>query len=328
MKKIGLLILLVAFAGLGCAARRDAMERGAGARVKAAALLPARGEVVGWKPEGKVRVFGGKQIYDYINGAGEVFLRYDFKEVAAAEYESESGELIGVDVYDMGSPEEAFGIYTYSRYVGCELVNVGEEGFITETSLDFWKGSFHVKVQAFQTSAGTMAGMRKLADQIAGKVVEEGWNPPSIFELLPAEKRVPQSEKFFHDKLILDNLVFISEENRLDLSPKTDCAWAEYEEEGKQAKVLLIRYASANEAMAVVSELIGAERVPVRGAVGEIRGLKLADEEAALLFFGQVVRVLWTDSEALEEWLTSFFIQQAGRGRRGEDSELAELFGV
>ena len=55
MKKIGLLILLVAFAGLGCAARRDAMERGAGARVKAAALLPARGEVVGWKPEGKVR---------------------------------------------------------------------------------------------------------------------------------------------------------------------------------------------------------------------------------------------------------------------------------
>ena len=54
-------------------------------------------------------------IFDYIDGAGEVYLSYDFREVGVFRYRCQDEPDLVLEIFDMGSPADAFGIFSYSR---------------------------------------------------------------------------------------------------------------------------------------------------------------------------------------------------------------------
>lgn len=331
MKRLGLLVVLLVFLGYGCRMREAVMQREPTRGMPAKDLAPGSAEVPNWKRSDDVRVFSGKRLYDYIDGAGEIFMKYDFREVATSEYEhAKTGDLIAIDVYDMGSADEAFGIYSFSRYPGAEFVEIGNEAFVTETSLDFWEGRFYVKVQAFQAGDETTAAMKKFSQWIAGRIPDEGWGAPAVLALLPSDGRVPWSEKFFHEKLILDNLMFISEENTFDLSPETDCAWAEYDDGGEKAKVLFVAYPSGSAAAAVMARLAGERRMPdaKKSRVWAMSGVEIGRERVGVLYFRRVVGVIWGGSERFRERVTLFFMAQISKAKQGELPELSQVLGL
>ncbi len=210
-------------------------------------LLPGTGEVKGWRRAEDPNVFVGDELYNYIDGAGEVHMSYAFRSVATCLYGSgESEVLILLDAYDMGSPENAFGLYTYFRYPGASIVAIGEEAFETGRSLEFWKGRYYIRAQAFEEFPGVQEELRRIGQAVAQKIppeLPEKW-PPFPLSLLPVEGRTPRSEKLFHTKLILDNVRFLGEENLLGLGPRTDCAMADYQRSGLKMQLLIVAYQS------------------------------------------------------------------------------------
>ena len=46
-------------------------------------------EIAGWKQSGEVETFIPKNLYEYINGAADLYLMYDFEELKVEEYKNE-----------------------------------------------------------------------------------------------------------------------------------------------------------------------------------------------------------------------------------------------
>lgn len=76
-------------------------------------FLPS--EIHGWKAHGKAKIYDRETIYDYMDGAGEIYLTYEFKRLIVKRYTRASGPEIIVEIFDMGSPEDAFGYLAMAR---------------------------------------------------------------------------------------------------------------------------------------------------------------------------------------------------------------------
>ena len=90
----------------------------------------------GWAMEGRVATYTPENLYQYINGEAEIYLPYGFKKAACVRYikaSTPSGRPqekgMGVNIFEMGSPLDAFGIYSNFRSSTLPPLKVGAEGF-------------------------------------------------------------------------------------------------------------------------------------------------------------------------------------------------------
>ena len=103
----------------------------------------------GWSPGAGWHIvrsesYPGKELFSYIDGGAEVFLRCGFVRLEVQEYEGPGGRAT-VEVYDMGSPEGAGCIFrTYGS--GGTRLEVGDEGSRGDGWTSFRKGRFFVRV--------------------------------------------------------------------------------------------------------------------------------------------------------------------------------------
>lgn len=204
-------------------------------------------EVSGWKLASPVNTYDEKSIFDYINGAAELYFAYDFSAVAVAEYENGETSII-IDVYDMTTPEGAFGIYSLNRYPEADYVNIGNEGIIAGTALDFWKGRYFCKVYSLDMSEKYQKEIINFGNKLASEIKEAG-EEPSLIKRISQSNSIPGTVKFFSRKLGLDNIRYISEEDVFELNAKTKGVIAEYQI-GETAKFqfFIIEYPSSEEA--------------------------------------------------------------------------------
>lgn len=74
------------------------------AREALSPYLPAPEAVPGWRVQGQPAAYLPKTLYEYINGAAETFLGFDFRRLLAADYLPPDGEgHVTVDIYDRKS---------------------------------------------------------------------------------------------------------------------------------------------------------------------------------------------------------------------------------
>lgn len=158
-------------------------------------LLPAPEELTGWRIDGDLLVYGPDDLWEYIDGQAESFLRYDFLEVAARHYLDADGLEIKVDVYLHGSPLMAWGVYTQFRSPDAAFLDIGAEGFGDEYSLLFWKGPYYVRIQTYDEGEKGAAAMRLFAGLVAGAIAYEGGEPAET-EVFPPEGLVPRSATY------------------------------------------------------------------------------------------------------------------------------------
>ena len=63
----------------------------------------------------KTEFYSGRALFGYIDGGAELYLEYGFRKLGRQEVEY-PGERLVVEVYQMGSPIEAFGIFSVQRF--------------------------------------------------------------------------------------------------------------------------------------------------------------------------------------------------------------------
>ncbi len=209
-------------------------------------LLPER--IGGWTRHDPTLTYDRETIFDYIDGAGEVYRSYAFSQVVVASYTSEEASDITVELFDMGDPADAYGVFSYAR----EREQTGIGGGYEQRGrvLCFWQDRYYVCVALEEPSDDSDRALLEVARAISERLPLTT-DPPDLVTMLPAEGRVQFSERFFHLHQSLNYHYYLARENILDLSVETDAALARYAP--GSTYLLLVRYPGAGDAAAALS---------------------------------------------------------------------------
>lgn len=183
-------------------------------------------KILGWKLQEKVETYDRETIFNYIDGAGEVYLAYGFQQVFVYHYSKTDEPEITVEIFDMDSDEDAFGVFSYSREE--EKAGIGQGYEFRGNLLCFWQGQYYVCVLADRGTDDTENVIPSLAEMIDRKLPASG-EKPKLIEFLPSEGLVRQSVRYLHTYPCLNYHYFLASENILKLDLSTDVILGEYQ---------------------------------------------------------------------------------------------------
>jgi hypothetical protein len=152
-------------------------------------------EMPGWKKPDAIQVFIPDNLYDYINGAADLYLTYDFKELQVAEYVRDDKASVIIEIYRHGSPTNAFGIYSQERLTNADFLDIGSQGYYEEKVLNFLSGTSYVKI----SSSNTAKDDRDILVRFAKSTDEKlggGKGFPALLRAFPEEGKIKNAEKF------------------------------------------------------------------------------------------------------------------------------------
>jgi hypothetical protein len=209
-------------------------------------VLPER--IAGWTRGDSSIVYDRETIFDYINGAGEVYRSYAFSHVVVAVYAGPEGPDITVELFDMGNPADAYGVFSYAR----EREESGLGGGYERKGrvLCFWQDRYYVCVASEERTEDSDRVLMEVARAISERMPPAS-NPPDLLTLLPGAGRVAFSERFFHLHQSLNYHYYLARENILNLGPETDAVLARYAP--GSVYLLLVKYQDESNAAAAAS---------------------------------------------------------------------------
>lgn len=200
----------------------------------------------GWTAAGKVQTFGRRSLYDYMNGAGELYLAYGFQRLYVREYVRPGGPRIVAEAYEMRSSEDAHGVFSHDREGAG--VGIGQGNTYGAGLLRFWKGAWYVRILAERETPESRAAVLAIGRALAEPVADGPL--PSILERLPAEDLDRSTIRTFHTHFSLSSIHYLADDNLLGLSPRTDAVLAAYRRGGEKLLLLLVRYKNPQQAEA------------------------------------------------------------------------------
>jgi len=214
-------------------------------------VLPA--EVQGWKESGGERIYDRKTIFNYIDGSGEVYLAYGFSRVLVRTYEKPGEPPLEVALFDMGSPGDAYGIYSYELEE--ENADIGQGGEYQAGLLRFWKNRYFVCVIADKDTPSSKKGALAMGERIAAALPSPE-RKPRLLDHLPSEGL--RSCRYFHTVDSLNRLYFVADKNILSLGRETEAVLARYGSGNPPCYLLLIQYRTAGDAGRAFNDFSGA----------------------------------------------------------------------
>jgi hypothetical protein len=183
-------------------------------------------EMSGWKQDGKAQIFSPKTLYEYINGAADLYLAYEFQDLRVAEYKGEKKAGVTVEVYRHKTPTQAFGIYSQERLANAKFLDIGAQGYHEPNVLNFLTGPYYVKINGFNTGEDDekvlMPFAKKVEEILGGKTLL-----PQVLSSFPQEGMKKNTEKFIF-------------KNFLGYSFLHSGYTADYEVSGKKFKIFVI----------------------------------------------------------------------------------------
>ncbi len=166
-------------------------------------LLPSQSCAPGWNIDGKVLLYDRDTLFERINGESELYFPYGFELLASARYENSKNSQIAVDadVYKMGSPLDAFGMYANYRRKDDAEISIGTEGTVSPSQLFFYQDRYLVRLQATGTTNLAQDVFLSCAREITRRLPENTKRPGELAVLMiPAV--VPKSERYIAQSLL------------------------------------------------------------------------------------------------------------------------------
>jgi hypothetical protein len=222
--------------------------------------------VGGWTRSEKPEVYDSRTIFDYIDGAGELYIGYRFKNVEAYEYTSDEPVEILVELYWMETADDAYGLLS-ADWGGEPSLLVTPPGdkpraLYGAGLLRIASDNLYARVMASQETEASKQAVLDLGRAIvSGRARRE---PPVLVGALPSKVKVPGGEqfslradrfRFVRTHLVLNTSYFLGYENLLNLDHTTEAVVAEYlaaspENNPKSVTLLLVRYENPDKARA------------------------------------------------------------------------------
>jgi len=251
--------------------------------------------VTGWTKTARPEPVTEKTIFDYMNGAGELYVGYRFDRLEVSEYRAEGRPDILVEIYRMKSPDDAFGLLSTDwggKEVGSaaagpmpgaggtspERRGEGKTGWPSalygEGLLRMRAGAVYARIMAERETPAARAAVLELGRAAAAMGGGASPAPALIRELpeaFPGEWGLRRDRTaFFRTHLVLNSLYYLGPENMLELDHDVEGVSAVYERPRKSGgseriRLLRLRYPDAVRARAAL-ERFHAGYLPEAGA--------------------------------------------------------------
>jgi hypothetical protein len=225
-------------------------------------LLPAG--VTGWTAAGQDSSYTRSTLFDYIDGGAELYLSYGFKDAINRRYTSGGKSDIVVDIFDMATAPNAFGVFSQSM----ETVekHFGQGSQVSKGLLIFWKDRFYVSIVAHPETDESKKAIHTLAALI-DKTIEKEGPLPAILSLLPEKSLVKESIRYFRHHAWLNAHYFIADHNLLHINDTTEALLAKYEGGSKRSLLLLVEYTDEQSAQQAYGDFVKSYLPNISGKV-------------------------------------------------------------
>lgn len=215
-----------------------------------------------WSRTDKVKMVDSKNIFEYMNGAGELYLAYNFDHLEVYEYAAKDQQNILVELYFMKSSDDAYGLL--SQDWGGEpqkLIYSGSDKSAGNLAsqvralygrglLRIWSDNLYVRIMAFLETSSS----KQVVLELGRLIMADRQNPlpPKLLNFLPARfgqgwKLLENTVSFFRSHLVLNSLYFLSHQNIFNLNLSTEACLSQYEKypwngKRKTFHVMVINY--------------------------------------------------------------------------------------
>jgi hypothetical protein len=215
-----------------------------------------------WNRPDSARAINSKNIFKYMNGAGELYLGYRFRHLEVFDYTSPGQGNILVELYFMENRDDAFGLLSLDW--GGEPVSFGGAPAATSNQsftassralyggglMRLWSDDIYARIMAERETPASKEAVITLGKAIAANTK----NPPEpvLAKILPLEidavwKLRMDRLSFFRSHLVLNSIYYLSHENILDLDLSAEAVSVPYEHipdsgDPKRSQFLLVQY--------------------------------------------------------------------------------------
>ncbi len=209
--------------------------------------IPLPSEAGGWKWEGKETKYNSRTLFSYIDGAAELYLAYGFENLTVRRFEKSGQPLLIVELYEMASSEDAYGVFSFEHQD--EDAGIGQGSEFGGGLLRFWKRKYFVSIYAEGEGAEVESGILKMGRAVANSIPATGLEP-KLVDFIPGKDLglVEKSVRYLKSHVLLNQRYFIAHQNILNLSRKTEAVLAQYLQDKQKTQLLLIRYPDLKEA--------------------------------------------------------------------------------
>jgi Family of unknown function (DUF6599) len=157
-------------------------------------------DIEGLIKDGEVDVYDSNNLYDYINGAADSYLSYDFVELTLQRYKGSNNQSLKIEIYEHSNENTGFGIYSSERPSKGNWLEVGNQGYYEKGILNFYKNRFYIKIMTYgiENSKDVLINTANLiSENLDGEK-----KTISAIELFPDVGKKVNSEKYIHNNFL------------------------------------------------------------------------------------------------------------------------------
>jgi hypothetical protein len=251
-------------------------------------------QIAGWRLSAEIQTFEPKTLYEYINGAADLYLACDFEELKVAEYGNAKKASIIIEAYRHRTPRDAFGIYSQERLSEGNFFSIGAQGYIDKNILNFVVGSYYVKISSFNTGDEDREVLQTFAEKVEANLGGKG-ALPSLLAAFPGEGKKDNSEKYIARNFLgypFFNAAFT----------------ADYELSGKKFKLFIIEGTDKNACREVIQKYLRQTKTPEK-KVSEGRHT-IADPHHGIVDLFWKGRYIWGAVDVADADLRSRYLKR------------------
>ncbi len=255
----------------------------------------------GIKSMGVPEHYVGRKLFDYMDGGAELYLAYGFEDLGVCEYSAGKNTLRAA-LYKMGSPREAYGIYSQSA----RGKSAGLPGPSSQSSkmISFFRGRYYVRVLVVKGSDDPHDAMGLLAKKVWEALPGQAL-VPSMMKQLP-KGAIKGTSRFLTHPDVTQN-IWMDGEGKVLMTKGATAVTASYPGGDDDIQLTIAQYPTSADAVAACKALGDKLDLDARESSGKCEAVGKTPDDvfAAISTKGAVLR--WAsgaaDAEGAKAWL-------------------------
>lgn len=231
-----------------------------------------------WTRPESPTLINSENIFEYMNGAGELYVGYRFQHLEVFDYLSKDQHNILVELYYMETPDDAFGLLSLDW--GGESISFGKSSQNDNAQpygsaplalygaglLRIWSDNLYARVMAYRETPASKQAIFTLGKAICNNR-QRALQPDLVNDIFPrigSDWQIRYDRlSFFRSNLVLNSIYYLSGENILDIDLSTEALIATYEnlkesEKPKRSQFLMVKYLNTERARVALNRFHGA----------------------------------------------------------------------
>jgi hypothetical protein len=207
-------------------------------------IFPVANVIPGWEFSQPGESYRHDNLFNLVDGQAESFFAYGFERVGVQRYQDSAGTLLNVEVWQLSTPADAYGLFTTGR-TGAPAA-IGNEGDSDPgRRLAFWQNRYFVSLNALQPIPDET--LQAFAQVIAGRL-PKGGERPALVNRLPQSGLAVQGIIFFHEEMSIQTELWLGGLNILGLSQATNGVVGRYQINDATVRLMLVEYPASAQA--------------------------------------------------------------------------------